>query len=89
MTKVTNRMTTTGNVYIRDGGRGGGGGASLSLSGGWEYHGGGSRGGNYVNSDINIRTKTVLRIGARWGGYNNSPTSTIYLVNSVVFGNGG
>ena len=70
MTNAMNRTLTTGNVYIRDGGRGGGGGrvVSLSLPGRWEDYGGGVRVSNYGNSGINIRRKIVLRVGTRGGG---------------------
>ena len=69
---VMNRTTkTTGNDYIRDGGRGGGGGgggASLSTSGGYEYHRGGGRVRNYDNCGIDVRRKRVLKGGVRRGG---------------------
>ena len=65
ITNVMNRTTTTGNGYIRDGGRGGGGGSLLSYIGGWEDHGGGDRGRNYDNGGINVRRKRVLRGGTR------------------------
>ena len=80
------------NGYIRNGGRGEGRGASLSLSGGWEDHGGGGRGRNYDNGGINIRRKILLRGGMRGGGirgYSDSPTSLRYLFNSVIFVNRG
>ena len=87
-----NSTTTTGNGYIRDGGRGGGGGASLSSPGGREYHGVGGRGRNCDNGGIKVRRKIVLRgitRGVVGRGYNNSPISLKYLVNLVIFVNGG
>ena len=45
---------------------------------------------NYDNSGINVIRERLFRGVTRGGGgYNNSPTSFRYLVNSAVFANGG
>ena len=92
MKNVMNRTTkTTVNGYIRDGGRGGGGGwRHFQRQGDRNTTEEGGRGRNYDNCGIDVRRKILLKGGVRrGGGYNDTPNSLIYLINLVVFSNGG